>query len=204
MSTILCRDGEAKDYWFSGQWGLYLTTMELFGWIPRGTEYYMLPDALRFQHSVLKDAVYSADMDDLFDFTCPEELAEHAEGWEGRTYEEMLQFYETRWGRVEPLEIPARPDPSWCGSYVGNSGQVVTSEDATGMSFALGRATDEIDRNGEILMPDGDNGGSRPVAGSTYRLQEKDEDNKNPCILEGGAAVRALAAWLAKGEFRIF
>ena len=102
------------------------------------------------------------------------------------------------------LEIPARPDPSWCGSYVGNSGQVVTSEDATGMSFALGRATDEIDRNGEILMPDGDNGGSRPVAGSTYRLQEKDEDNKNPCILEGGAAVRALAAWLAKGEFRIF
>lgn len=26
MSTILCRDGEAKDYWFSGQWGLPLAS----------------------------------------------------------------------------------------------------------------------------------------------------------------------------------
>lgn len=204
MSYILCRDGEAKDYCFGGQWSLLLRTMERFGWIPKGTQYFITPDAVGFQYGAGKNAVYCVDMDELYDRTTPEELAEHATGWNGQNYEELLAVYSAQWGGVDPIDIPSRRNPDWRGSYTSNDGQYVVAEDALAMSAALERAAEELDRSGAIGLPEDRAGLACKVAASIYRLEDKDRTNQNPRVLEGAEALRTFASWLSKGEFRIY
>ncbi len=204
----LTRDNDYLCNFNHTQWTLYLETIKLAGWEPKGTIMYSdwHPEMVEFGCEKNKLSHYRAD--DSYPLWTPEQLAKQESNYSSQSYEELLQSYRNQW-KANRIEFRIYQNLNWSGSYFSRSTVYVTEADAIGMSKALQKIADYLETHRSVIFPDDSPCGKTRVARSRYHLEYSVREDwsyfsrPSRITLKAAPAFHKFADWASKGEFKL-